>query len=182
MLWYISHYPLSFVACSIAVFTTSQSVQLCHWDQTTIRAQFLIRVKPYIGINFATMPTDADIQVRALEDSVVAKTAEPRVSVSDGRPVYPSEQKGPAGVGLTLTNTLDGRPSNAPTDAELAGPEALRRISAPIPWPVYTIAFVELCERFSYYGTTIVCMYSSIFTKVIQSMEGLVHVLAAKVD
>lgn len=24
-----------------------------------------------------------------------------------------------------------------------------------IPWRVYTVAFVELCERFSYYGTAI---------------------------
>lgn len=33
----------------------------------------------------------------------------------------------------------------------------LRRVSAKIPWKVYTIAFVELCERFSYYGTQILC-------------------------
>jgi len=33
----------------------------------------------------------------------------------------------------------------------------LRRISGKIPWSAFTIAFVELCERFSYYGTTIVC-------------------------
>jgi POT family proton-dependent oligopeptide transporter len=26
-------------------------------------------------------------------------------------------------------------------------------------WTAYTVAFVELCERFSYYGTTAVCMY-----------------------
>lgn len=36
-----------------------------------------------------------------------------------------------------------------PTEEELHGPGALRRVSAPIPWPVYTVAFVELCERFS---------------------------------
>ena len=34
----------------------------------------------------------------------------------------------------------------------------LRRVSEKIPWKVYTIAFVELCERFSYYGTQILCM------------------------
>jgi proton-dependent oligopeptide transporter, POT family len=33
----------------------------------------------------------------------------------------------------------------------------LRRVSGKIPWQAYTIAFVELCERFSYYGTTVVC-------------------------
>jgi hypothetical protein len=46
-----------------------------------------------------------------------------------------------------------------PTQDELKGENALRRVSAPIPWAVYTIAFVELCERFSYYGTQVVCRY-----------------------
>lgn len=46
-----------------------------------------------------------------------------------------------------------------PTEDELEGENALRRVSAPIPWTVYTVAFVELCERFSYYGTQVVCMY-----------------------
>ncbi|GLA47545.1 hypothetical protein AnigIFM63604_002222 [Aspergillus niger] len=32
----------------------------------------------------------------------------------------------------------------------------LRRVSGKIPWTAYTVAFVELCERFSYYGTTAV--------------------------
>jgi hypothetical protein len=45
------------------------------------------------------------------------------------------------------------------TEEELHGPNALRRVSAPIPWSVYTVAFVELCERFSYYGTQVVCMW-----------------------
>lgn len=44
-----------------------------------------------------------------------------------------------------------------PTEEELHGNGALRRISAPIPFAVYTVAFVELCERFSYYGTQVVC-------------------------
>ncbi|KAJ5040643.1 uncharacterized protein L3040_006292 [Drepanopeziza brunnea f. sp. 'multigermtubi'] len=40
-----------------------------------------------------------------------------------------------------------------PTEEDLA---TLRRVSGQIPWSAYTIAFVELCERFSYYGTTAV--------------------------
>ncbi|KAJ9603360.1 hypothetical protein H2200_012138 [Cladophialophora chaetospira] len=39
-----------------------------------------------------------------------------------------------------------------PTDSEL---QNLPRVSDKIPWRVYTVAFVELCERFSNYGTTI---------------------------
>lgn len=42
-----------------------------------------------------------------------------------------------------------------PTEEEL---HTLRRVADPIPWKAYTIAFVELVERFSYYGTTVVCM------------------------
>ncbi|KAJ5569355.1 hypothetical protein N7450_011841 [Penicillium hetheringtonii] len=40
-----------------------------------------------------------------------------------------------------------------PTDEELA---TLRRVSGSLPWTTFTVAFVELCERFSYYGTTAV--------------------------
>ncbi|KAJ5960209.1 Major facilitator superfamily domain general substrate transporter [Penicillium vulpinum] len=46
-----------------------------------------------------------------------------------------------------------------PTTDELHGSNALRRVSAPIPWAVYTVAFVELCERFSYYGSQV--LYSN---------------------
>ncbi|RAQ68142.1 oligopeptide transporter [Aspergillus flavus] len=40
-----------------------------------------------------------------------------------------------------------------PTGEEL---ESLRRVAGSVKWTAYTIAFVELCERFSYYGTTAV--------------------------
>ena len=54
------------------------------------------------------------------------------------------------------------------SDGSLRGPEGeeyptaeevekLRRVCGKVPWSAYTIAFVELCERFSYYGTTVVC-------------------------
>lgn len=35
--------------------------------------------------------------------------------------------------------------------------QSLRRVAGKVKWTAYTIAFVELCERFSYYGTTAVC-------------------------
>ncbi|GAB1196481.1 hypothetical protein APSETT444_005752 [Aspergillus pseudonomiae] len=41
----------------------------------------------------------------------------------------------------------------APTEQEL---DSLRRVAGSVRWTAYTIAFVELCERFSYYGTTAV--------------------------
>jgi proton-dependent oligopeptide transporter, POT family len=39
-----------------------------------------------------------------------------------------------------------------PTEEEL---HTLRRVSGQIKWSVYTIAFAELCERFSYYGSAV---------------------------
>lgn len=41
-----------------------------------------------------------------------------------------------------------------PTAEELS---TLERVKGPITWIIYTIAFIELCERFAYYGTTAVC-------------------------
>jgi POT family proton-dependent oligopeptide transporter len=64
-------------------------------------------------------------------------------------PVY--EGKG------TMTTDMVGE--DFPTEEEL---HTLRRVADHIPWRVYTIAFIELCERFSYYGTTVV------FTNFIQ--------------
>ena len=55
--------------------------------------------------------------------------------------------------------TFDGSPRGPegeeyPTAEEI---ENLRRVCGVVPWSAYTIAFIELCERFSYYGTTAVC-------------------------
>lgn len=39
--------------------------------------------------------------------------------------------------------------------------KTLRRVSGDIPWQAYSIAFIELCERFSWYGTTAVCEWNN---------------------
>lgn len=43
-----------------------------------------------------------------------------------------------------------------PTEEEL---RTLRRVSGKIPWTAYTVAFVELCERFGYYGCSVLCTF-----------------------
>lgn len=48
-----------------------------------------------------------------------------------------------------------------PTEEEIA---TLRRVSDKIPFKAYTIAFVEGCERLSYYGATAVCMCDNCVT------------------
>jgi hypothetical protein len=65
------------------------------------------------------------------------------------RPTFP--EVGPNGEPLIKLGT---RNDLRPIPDELA---TLRRIPGPIPWIAYTLALVEFCERFSYYGTTAVC-------------------------
>lgn len=60
-----------------------------------------------------------------------------------------------------------------PNDEDL---RTLRRVAGKIPWPAYTVAFVELCERFSYYGTTAVCTFhrfQQMITRLIQNSRQL---------
>lgn len=45
-----------------------------------------------------------------------------------------------------------------PTEEELT---TLRRTHGKVSWLIYSIGFVEMCERFAYYGTTAVCKSSS---------------------
>lgn len=57
----------------------------------------------------------------------------------------------------------DYAPSDTDTDDAVPTEEeihTLRRMPARIPWICFTVAFVELCERFAYYGTTAVCTFS----------------------
>ena len=68
---------------------------------------------------------------------------EKHLAVADEEPAYTSDGslRGPEG-------------EEYPTAEEV---DSLRRVCGTVPWSAYTIAFVELCERFSYYGTTVVC-------------------------
>ncbi|KAE8131644.1 POT family-domain-containing protein [Aspergillus pseudotamarii] len=54
---------------------------------------------------------------------------------------------------MSAAPSLDHDSCATPTGEEL---ESLRRVAGSVRWTAYTIAFVELCERFSYYGTTAV--------------------------
>jgi POT family proton-dependent oligopeptide transporter len=77
-----------------------------------------------------------------LENMEVAKADKPALATQP--PVYSVDESRTSGIeeGFEI-----------PTEEEMA---TLRRVSGQIPWTAYTIAFVELCERFSYYGTTAV--------------------------
>jgi len=76
------------------------------------------------------------------------------------KPLYEVEEKN------TLSFSLHSK-GHQPVEfeADLLGEEptpeelkTLRRVSGKIPWTAFTIAFVELCERFGYYGCQVLCM------------------------
>jgi len=55
-------------------------------------------------------------------------------------------------LSLSDAKAVRTRDGDSPTDEDL---KTLPRVADRISWSVYTVAFVELCERFSYYGTQI---------------------------
>lgn len=59
-------------------------------------------------------------------------------------------------VHVVVPEIVAERNGSDPTDEEI---ETLRHIPGRIPWICFTVAFVELCERFAYYGTTAVRKY-----------------------
>jgi POT family proton-dependent oligopeptide transporter len=107
------------------------------------------------------MLTDLKDNAVGTEDAPPAPT--PQV-VEKPQRVHPHQGSGLVPVtSNTNTGLYDDSDSDSqgefPTDEELY---TLRRVADKIPWHVYTLAFVELCERFSYYGATVV------FTNFIQ--------------
>ncbi|KKZ64471.1 POT family proton-dependent oligopeptide transporter [[Emmonsia] crescens] len=89
------------------------------------------------------MATSQEVEVQRAADS----------SAPEKVPVGMDEKSVGAAVYNSSHGSLDNINRQAPTLEELT---SLRRIPGKIPWIAFSIAFVELCERFSYYGTTIV--------------------------
>ncbi|GME21896.1 HR1 repeat rho-binding protein [Neofusicoccum parvum] len=83
---------------------------------------------------------------RVIEDAEIAKSHEPDAPTPLGEKELELREKD---LDSGSTSTDDSKP----TEEDL---RTLFRVSGKIPWTTYTIAFVELCERFSYYGTTVV--------------------------
>lgn len=92
-----------------------------------------------------------------LQDDVLAKAHVPQATVQGTE----KEIRGSFDVTAAPTTTVDNYQYDSksdddyedkPTEEEL---NTLRRVSGPIHWGIYTIAFAELCERFSYYGSSV---------------------------
>ncbi|KAF3319444.1 hypothetical protein TWF173_000073 [Orbilia oligospora] len=84
--------------------------------------------------------------------------AEVKSPKTDGGDLVISHQEAPA-VPVYYDDKDFVNEDGTPTEEELA---TLRRVAGQVPWTAYTIAFVELCERFSYYGVT------QVFTNFVQ--------------
>ncbi|EAU29347.1 conserved hypothetical protein [Aspergillus terreus NIH2624] len=67
--------------------------------------------------------------------------------------IAPSIQAASASKEVVAQSSHEALGKVQPTLEEMS---TLRRVADEIPWTAYTVAFVELCERFSYYGTTAV--------------------------
>jgi POT family proton-dependent oligopeptide transporter len=93
----------------------------------------------------------------ARKDPAAHHTAAPAYLFSEGK----------AGLQDSYISDDASLPTDFPTDEQLA---TLRKVSAPIPWKIYTIAFVELVERMSYYGT--IAVYSNFISKKRASSTG----------
>lgn len=93
-------------------------------------------------------------QTSALQSSDMAKAHVPSAAIQ-GTPAELSAGKGH--MDLSYTGSTEGSSEHevyddTPTEEEL---RTLRRVSGKIKWAMWTIAFAELCERFSYYGSAV---------------------------
>ncbi|KAF5254957.1 hypothetical protein FANTH_331 [Fusarium anthophilum] len=105
------------------------------------------------GDSLAEPITVAGLRAEVLDEKRASISAEKRASIAtDPRPATADAGAVTPASGVTP----DGQ---FPTAEEL---DTLRRVPNKIPLKLFSIAFIELCERFSYYGSTVV------FTNFIQ--------------
>ncbi|KAK2018518.1 POT family protein [Colletotrichum eremochloae] len=92
-----------------------------------------------------------------LQDDVLAKAHVPEATIQGTT----KETRGSFDVTAAAAPAVDDHDYDSksddeypdkPTEEEL---NTLRRVSGPIHWGIYTVAFAELCERFSYYGSSV---------------------------
>jgi proton-dependent oligopeptide transporter, POT family len=108
-----------------------------------------------------------DNVVGARHDPALALPPDQKHAIPDAHKVEPAPMLGGrGGTGLRakgnyLEADADGHVGQEgdewPTDEDLV---TLRKVPDTVSLAAYTVAFVELCERFSYYGSQVICMFS----------------------
>ncbi|KAF2639172.1 peptide transporter PTR2-A [Massarina eburnea CBS 473.64] len=104
------------------------------------------------------MPAQDAVQAVALDPALIDASGDPKHNHPEAHTSTPPPFLVSEGKATLQESYLDD--DDFPTDEDLV---TLRRVAAPIPWRIYSIAFVELVERMSYYGATAV--YSNFIAK-----------------
>ncbi|KAH6682193.1 peptide transporter PTR2-A [Plectosphaerella plurivora] len=111
-----------------------------------------------------------------LQDADMAKSIVPAAAIQGTEREIYAEKGSFDATGAANTNKYDSDSEedweDKPTPEDL---QTLRRVSASIQWSIYTIAFVECCERFSYYGSAV------LYTNFVRSKLPLDSVTGAPV-
>ncbi|RYP58228.1 hypothetical protein DL769_009052 [Monosporascus sp. CRB-8-3] len=92
-------------------------------------------------------PDTAAIAKSGVPDTIIEGTVK---ESGVGRASFDAEKL--HGVTETTGSVEDLDHPDKPTEEEM---QTLRRVSGQIPWAAFTLAFVELAERFSYYGSAV---------------------------
>jgi hypothetical protein len=102
------------------------------------------------------MPGDVmDAPVSGAQLAAAAKDAEKDELALQATPPPAHTERDPA---AHILEHLHEELEDFPSEEDIL---TLRRVADHIPLKLFTIAFVELCERFSYYGSTVVCKLKS---------------------
>ncbi|KAF2023417.1 peptide transporter PTR2-A [Setomelanomma holmii] len=111
-----------------------------------------------------------EVAVTGLDPAFIDRSGDPErknpAFHQTGPPAYLISE-GKAGLQDSYTDGHEHVAEDFPTAEELT---TLRRVPAAIPWRIYTIAFVELVERMSYYGT--IAVYSNFISKKRPTLTG----------
>jgi POT family proton-dependent oligopeptide transporter len=109
---------------------------------------------------------DDTVQVTGLDPGLIDRSGDPERKHPEQHAVTAPAYLHSEGK-ATLQESYLSDSEDFPTDEDLA---TLRRVPAKIPWKIYTIAFVELVERMSYYGT--IAVYSNYIAKPLKTPTG----------
>jgi POT family proton-dependent oligopeptide transporter len=108
--------------------------------------------------------------VTGLDPALVDRSGDPErknpIFANNNTPPAYLTSEGKATLQESYLSDSDGG-DDFPTAEELV---TLRRVPAKIPWRIYTIAFVELVERMSYYGT--LAVYSNFIARPLSTPTG----------
>lgn len=109
---------------------------------------------------------DNTVQATGLDPALIDRSGDPERKHPEQHTTTPPAYLHSEGK-ATLQESFLSDSDDFPTEVEL---QTLRRVPAAIPWRIYTIAFVELVERMSYYGT--VAVYSNYIAKPLTTPTG----------